>query len=331
MTVCMTDFPPELILEILPHLCLKSLIVADGVCRQWKQLITVAEIHPIRRALLALFKTTVNDPLFLTTRPWLVSELETQARNGQLFDDTARQSYIDALETHPGNIHIPEDFRLWILEWPARAVIACAWPGLPIHQAGPKDNIQRMEGCNFLGLNPSFVKTLKIGWIDGTGNHSDDGHFSDYSSGSDSDSESSTDSFDESKVGEYIGNVPGLLIFETEARRQTWLTLKEGQKFSVYVLADSNYNLGESSQHPSWLSWLEAQLKKIRNTFEIEKYRQEQGTRDVWYKSGNHDAWFEGRVAAVREEVEQSTTTRSSDTQAVDEDESSIHPHVTVF
>ncbi|KAJ7665080.1 hypothetical protein DFH06DRAFT_985784, partial [Mycena polygramma] len=144
------DLPPEVSLQIFPHLPLKALIAGEGVCRLWKQLISMAEINPTRRSLWALYRTIVNDPLFLSTRPWLLANLRP-------FD---RQAYIDALLSQHN--YIPEDFRLWILEWPARAVIACAWPGLPQTYCGPQpdedgDDIERMIGCNFLGRIPPLV------------------------------------------------------------------------------------------------------------------------------------------------------------------------------
>ena len=38
------DFPPELTLQIFPHLPLKGLIAAQGVCRQWKEFVAIADI-----------------------------------------------------------------------------------------------------------------------------------------------------------------------------------------------------------------------------------------------------------------------------------------------
>ncbi|KAJ6486055.1 hypothetical protein C8R47DRAFT_933301, partial [Mycena vitilis] len=144
------DLPPEVSLQIFPRLPLKALIAGEGVCRLWKQLISMAEINPTRRSLWALYRKIVNDPLFLPTRPWLLANLRP-------FD---RQAYIDALLFQHN--YIPEDFRLWILEWPARAVIACAWPGLPEtycgrppHESG--DDVERMIGCNYLGRIPPLV------------------------------------------------------------------------------------------------------------------------------------------------------------------------------
>ncbi|KAF9560326.1 hypothetical protein CPC08DRAFT_477035 [Agrocybe pediades] len=38
--------------------------------------------------------------------------------------------YIDGLLSQ--HTYIPEDFRMWILEWPARMAISCLWPGIPL-------------------------------------------------------------------------------------------------------------------------------------------------------------------------------------------------------
>ncbi|KAJ7619610.1 hypothetical protein FB45DRAFT_755324, partial [Roridomyces roridus] len=136
------DLPPELVLEVVPHLPLKALIAAEGVCRQWKAFVSIADIYPPRRALLSLYKKIVHDPLFhdLGTRPWLWENLRP-------FD---RQAYLDhILAQHD---YIPEDFRLWILEWPEKDVIACAWPGLPaVYCWEDADDVERVAGYNHLG------------------------------------------------------------------------------------------------------------------------------------------------------------------------------------
>lgn len=59
--------------------------------------------------------------------------------------------------------YLPEVFRLWILEWPARAVVGCAWPGLPKENCDLISSIgvERVNGCNWLGNLPAVVSTLK--------------------------------------------------------------------------------------------------------------------------------------------------------------------------
>ncbi|KAF4611671.1 hypothetical protein D9613_003681 [Agrocybe pediades] len=112
--------PPELVLHIFAFLELKPYILSHAVCKSWNALLPSTKIYPIRRRLFNLSKQMLSCPNFLKTRPWLLNNL-------QPFD---RQAYIDGLlSQHP---HIPEDFRIWILEWPARMAICCMWPGLPL-------------------------------------------------------------------------------------------------------------------------------------------------------------------------------------------------------
>ncbi len=84
----------------------------------------------------------INTPGFLNTRGWTLDNLEP-------FD---RQAYIDALlSQHPA---IPEDFRIWILEWPARLAIGCMWPGLPFIDSSTESAMRR-PGVNWLGHKTS--------------------------------------------------------------------------------------------------------------------------------------------------------------------------------
>ncbi|KAJ7619606.1 hypothetical protein FB45DRAFT_161714 [Roridomyces roridus] len=149
----MDIFPPELTLQIFPHLPLKGLVAAEGVCQQWKQFIAIADIYPPRRGLFNLYKKIVHDPLFrdLDTRPWLWENLRP-------FD---RQAYLDHILAQHN--YIPEDFRLWILEWPNKAVIACAWPGLPeVYCAEDADDVERVVGYNHLGCLAPQLYNLMI-------------------------------------------------------------------------------------------------------------------------------------------------------------------------
>ncbi|KAJ7262012.1 hypothetical protein C8J57DRAFT_1513803 [Mycena rebaudengoi] len=116
-----TDLSNELILEIFSLFPLQSLIAAQGVSHSWRALLPhiLLYIDAIRRELFEFYFTLIDNPVFLRTRPWVVQNL----RN---FD---RQGYIDAILSQ--HHYIPPHFRLWILEWPAREVIGCAWPGLP--------------------------------------------------------------------------------------------------------------------------------------------------------------------------------------------------------
>ncbi|KAH9487401.1 hypothetical protein JR316_0001476 [Psilocybe cubensis] len=113
------SLPVEIILHIFSHLELQPYLFSRGVCKEWLRLLPLADIHPARRRLIYLYLKMVNTPDFINTRTWIVDKLLP-------FD---RQAYIDSLLCqYPA---IPEEFRIWLLEWPERATIDCTWPGLP--------------------------------------------------------------------------------------------------------------------------------------------------------------------------------------------------------
>ena len=136
----MTPLPNELLLQVFPLLPLKSLIAAQGVDRKWRQLVDAADILPLRRRLLHLYLSIVHSPWFLHTRPWVLENL-------QPFN---REAYISTLRTQCNRL--PEAFTLWLLEWPALAVIGGIWPGLPRDHPDNKhiDEIQVFLGANWL-------------------------------------------------------------------------------------------------------------------------------------------------------------------------------------
>jgi hypothetical protein len=146
----MHDLPNELLLEIFPHFTLKSLIAGQGVCRKWRQLIPLSDILPTRRAFLELYLRVISSPIFPQTRKWTLANLR----------EFNRQEYIDLLlKQHD---YLPEAFRLWILEWPARAVFGCSWPGLPCEECyeTEADGVDRLEGVNWLGHMPPQVSVM---------------------------------------------------------------------------------------------------------------------------------------------------------------------------
>ncbi|KAK7042339.1 hypothetical protein R3P38DRAFT_2889872 [Favolaschia claudopus] len=154
------DLPNELLLQIFPHFPLKSLIAALGVRSLWRHLAPLAEINPARRGLLELYLQIIASPIFRQTRPWLLERLRP-------FD---REAYIDSLlEQHN---YLPEDFRIWILEWPAKAVIAGCWPGLPTTYYGLDSENKLMprrdrlfRGCNWLGRQPPVLHAVEFSYI----------------------------------------------------------------------------------------------------------------------------------------------------------------------
>ncbi|KAJ7619612.1 hypothetical protein FB45DRAFT_931205 [Roridomyces roridus] len=271
-------FPPELAAEIFTHLPLKALVAAEGVCRQWKEFVAVADIYPSRRALFRLYQKIVHDPLFhdVDSRPWLWENLRP-------FD---RQAYLDHILAQHN--YIPEDFRLWILEWPNKAVIACAWPGLSaVYCAEEADNVERFLGYNHLGcLEPQLSKIdldLRIICSPDASSDSavDSVSFADHQrhrrrmerlfgthkaedTGTDvqeTDSDEppsrppgyyhSLETFQYSpppRSGEL--ELPGLLIWEECGGDQTYLALSPDSPFAVYDIFGAGVYCDGSSQHP---------------------------------------------------------------------------------
>ncbi|KAF9553929.1 hypothetical protein CPC08DRAFT_713348 [Agrocybe pediades] len=146
------DLPNELALAIFSLLELKSYIVLHGVCKKWKQLLPSADIHPIRRRMFNLFHHMLQHPRFPETRQWTLKNLRP-------FD---RKAYIDGLLSKYRAV--PDEFRLWILEWPARMVPFGMWPGLPFacHQ---ENTLDEAYGMNYLAYrmednSPGYFKVL---------------------------------------------------------------------------------------------------------------------------------------------------------------------------
>jgi len=113
-------FSDEVLLRIFSHLSLVGLIQARTVCSKWRVMVLQADIRPLRRYFLDFYYEAIEYPTFLPTRPWVLENLAP-------FD---REAFISRLEAaqFPS---IPEPFKLWILEWPSRAVLGPIWPGLP--------------------------------------------------------------------------------------------------------------------------------------------------------------------------------------------------------
>lgn len=143
-----SQLPTELWLHCFSFMTLKTLIASRGVSSSWRNLIPISDIHPIRRRLLNLFYKMLGSRRFLESRAWVVENL-------QPFD---RKAYIEALiGQYPS---IPDEFRLWILEWPGRMAIRCNWPGLPFIDYYGYNNIEREPGVNFLGVHPPQLSAL---------------------------------------------------------------------------------------------------------------------------------------------------------------------------
>jgi len=118
----MRDLPVELVLRIFSHLTLCSLVDARGVNRQWRELVLTSDISPARRALFDLYHEVVFSPVLPTIRSWTLAHL-------RYFN---RRAFLNRLlDQHP---YLPEEFCLWILEWPAKFAFGGVWPGLPVKE-----------------------------------------------------------------------------------------------------------------------------------------------------------------------------------------------------
>ncbi|KAF9560321.1 hypothetical protein CPC08DRAFT_708123 [Agrocybe pediades] len=134
----LNELPTELILSIFSFLEIKPYSFP-------MPLLPHAEMHPIRRRMLQLYHDMLQAPKFLETRPWLLENL-------QPFD---RQAYVDGLLDQYSDI--PEEFRLWILEWPEKMAVLGIWPGLPLVRFNASTT-QTYEGVNWMAyINPLLL------------------------------------------------------------------------------------------------------------------------------------------------------------------------------
>lgn len=183
-----TDIPNELTLRIFSYLNLRGLIAVRGVSQTWRALVPHIESSPIRKEMLSFYDTLIASPLFLRTRPWVLENLKTSFN---------RQAFVEKLlGQYP---FLPEEFRLWILEWPEKAVIGGSWPGLPRkrYQDEYADGIHVREGENWI----AFPQISAFIWAD------------------------------RNKTAEYI---PALLVWR-EKTQVTWLILDERRDMSGKV------------------------------------------------------------------------------------------------
>lgn len=110
------DLPNELIMELISWLPLKSLIAVQGVNQKWRDLLPLSPLLPARRSLLALYLVAI------THHPTL------DRRNSYKDAHFNRASYLAALTRSNDGEALPEEFRVWVLEWPY-TVMNWFWPG----------------------------------------------------------------------------------------------------------------------------------------------------------------------------------------------------------
>jgi hypothetical protein len=193
-----TSIPNEIILGIFSHLNLRGLIAVRGVSQKWRALVPHTEGSPTRMKMLSFYDTLIASPLFLRTRPWVLKNLKAS------FD---RQAFVDKLlRQYP---FLPEEFRLWVLEWPEKAVVGGSWPGLPRKRYKGDvyaDGIYVRRGENWI----AFPQVSAIMWAAEANN-----------------------------TAEYI---PALLVWRDQVA--TWLILDERQNLSGKIKSSSRFNLG---------------------------------------------------------------------------------------
>lgn len=113
------SLPVELHLAIHAHLPLPALLAARAVCTSWHALIPGTHLPPARRRLLSLYLRAVRSPAFQATRARTAKSLEPFDRH-QLVATLRKGNHAHAL---------PEEFEMWLTEWPAKAAFGGLWPG----------------------------------------------------------------------------------------------------------------------------------------------------------------------------------------------------------
>ncbi|PPQ78377.1 hypothetical protein CVT26_007761 [Gymnopilus dilepis] len=131
----------ELQLLCISFMTVETLIRSYSVSSSWRDLLSIAEIHPIRRP----------------TRD-RKSNLYFRKNLQQNFD---RRAYLDAFRHQALNARIPEEFQFWVLEWPETLIINNIWPGLPptlcILDTLATGGSSRKYGENLLGVKPPII------------------------------------------------------------------------------------------------------------------------------------------------------------------------------
>ncbi|PPR05298.1 hypothetical protein CVT26_011635 [Gymnopilus dilepis] len=87
--------------------------------------------------------------------------------------DFDREAYIEAIQTQYPNCCAPEEFRMWILEWPAKLFVNSIWPGLPftvcLLDNAATGGSSRRSGVNYFARKPPVVLRTEEWRDDGKG------------------------------------------------------------------------------------------------------------------------------------------------------------------
>jgi len=153
----LTDLPAELQSQILSYCDLSSLIAAIGSYSVWRQSCTLRDVHPTRRRLLDMYLNLVRSKTFLASRACVKKVCER-------FD---REEYIRKMERQRGIVAVPADFRMYILEWPERAVFDSLWPGMPLNlDISGSAMLFRRRGRNLLHHDTKHFQNMAMFDID---------------------------------------------------------------------------------------------------------------------------------------------------------------------
>ena len=115
------DLPNELLLYIFPLLSLESLIAARQVNRRWRYLVPEAHICALRAKLLRLYLAFVHSPAFRRSSSTWSRLHEPRVSHPLSLQDCEREEYLRLITN---GSDAPEEFKLWMREWPAHAT----WP-----------------------------------------------------------------------------------------------------------------------------------------------------------------------------------------------------------
>jgi hypothetical protein len=212
-----------------------------------------------------LYHEIVFSPVLPITRSWTLARL-------RYFNRLAFLNRL--LDQHP---YLPEEFRLWILEWPANFAFGGVWPGLPVKEraesVSPRsplkgrigtlaNNGERLEGWNWLGYRAYQVSAVYY--------HDPD----------------ATRTFE---GRENDGCVPALLVWSTsKCNNCVWLVLDKRDKLRerVYDVRDAQLMTGDvrDKVYSGWVEWLRHVWKGLETAANSNKRRG--GDRNLGFSDG---------------------------------------------
>lgn len=147
------SLPGEIHLEIMGFLSLSSLISMRSTCRYWQRTIKDKRdvLHSTRSRLLVLFEETVGSKAFP----------EYRKRTKMYLQPFVRDMFIERFRAGASK-SMPEEFEMWIKEWPLYAAMVDTWPGtykckVPTLDWWPDDWNQMCEYTSSFGRRPMNV------------------------------------------------------------------------------------------------------------------------------------------------------------------------------